>query len=92
MSSDLMHAIVSVSEAKSQPYPYVLIEADGTARELRKDEREYLEEPFSPFDGARPYVKMNYQSLDGWGSLEGFLRRSEVPPSIAISEPRDIAP
>ncbi|HYM23394.1 MAG TPA: hypothetical protein VEU08_09305 [Vicinamibacterales bacterium] len=73
------HAIVTAAEAALVPYPYVFVENDGSARELHADERTYLETPYLPTDGARPYVKSSYDVRDGWGSLAGFLLRSKLP-------------
>ncbi|MEZ5385493.1 MAG: hypothetical protein R3F13_08260 [Prosthecobacter sp.] len=70
-------------------YKYVMVTDDGGARELTADEREYLEAEFSPTDGARPYIKFRYESLDGWGSLAGFLARRQLPSWIAIRKPTE---
>ena len=73
------YAVVSADEAAQDPYPYVFVNADGTARELHAAEREYLERPFIPFDGGRPYVKSTFDARDGWESVKGFLHRSKLP-------------
>lgn len=65
-------------------YDYVMVLADGGAREVTHGERDYLETEFSPVDGARPYIKFRYESVDGWGSLAGFLLRRQLPARIAI--------
>jgi len=70
---------------KTSGFEYVMVSEDGSAREVSEDERNYLEEEFSPADGARPYIKFRYESLDGRGSLEGFILRRQVPSSIPIS-------
>jgi preprotein translocase subunit SecD len=36
------------------PHPYVYVNAEGTARELHANERQYLETEFRPGDGAQP--------------------------------------
>src|SRR5215469_2917651 len=54
------YAIVEKDRSGVDPYPYVYVNVDGSARELHPDERDYLETPFSPGDGARPYVKGSY--------------------------------
>lgn len=69
----------------SAGYEYVVVEKDGSAREVTADERDYLETEFSPADGARPYVKFRYESLDGWGSRQGFLLRRQLPRKIPIA-------
>lgn len=78
--------VVSRIEAMKRPYPFVHIEADGSARELHAAEQAYLETPFSPFDGGRPYTKTSYLEKNGWGSIEGFCSRAAVPPGIPIAE------
>lgn len=79
-------AVVNENESKQRPYPYVYVLRDGSVRELTKDEREYLETPFHPADGARPYVKNGYYSKDGWGSIQGFCARYQIPTNITIKE------
>src|SRR5688572_21795819 len=63
-------------------YQYVMVTKDGSAREVTPAEREYLETEFDPADGARPYIKFRYESVDGWGSIEGFLLRRQLPSRI----------
>jgi hypothetical protein len=83
----LLFAIVSQDEAKSIPYPYVYIEKDGTVRELHTSERKYLETPYYPTDGARPYVKRFFDQKNDVGDIRGFLTRSKTPSGILIHEP-----
>ena len=85
MSESSTYQVVSPSEAAQEPYPYVRVNEDRTVRELHDSERRYLEEPFSPFDGGRPYVKAEYESLNGWGSIEGFCHRRSIPREMPIS-------
>ncbi|MGD0897160.1 MAG: hypothetical protein ABR915_04945 [Thermoguttaceae bacterium] len=85
MTNPSAHALVSPGDVSLVPYPYVYINEDGSARELHSKEREYLETPFGPGDGARPYVKFRYEDRDGWGSLAGFCARSEVPSGALIA-------
>jgi hypothetical protein len=61
------------------PYPYVYVNADGTARELHPSEQKYLETEFKGGDGAAPYVKSSHAERDGWGELTGYLKRSLLP-------------
>ncbi len=68
------------------PYPYVYVNADGTARELHGSERRYLETPFKGGDGAAPYVKSNYDERNGWDELAGYLERSRLPSEIAVGD------
>ena len=63
----------------------VYIEADGTARELSQAEKTYVDTDFSPFDGARPYIKSSYEQRDGWGEIKGFLHRKELPPNMPVN-------
>jgi len=80
-----MYAVVSPAEAFQNPYPYVHVNADGTVRELHLTECRYLETLFSPYDGARPRVKNSFGDRDGWGSIEGFCHRSQIPNVLSIS-------
>lgn len=83
-SSNRLYAVVDRDEALVEPYPYIHVEKDGTARELHASEREYLETPFQFGDGGRPYVKSSYEEKNGWGEISGFLKRAEVPVQIQI--------
>ena len=85
MSEPKLYPVVSAGEARQSPYPYVYVNHDGTVRELHETERGYLEEPFSPFDGGRPYVKTSFDDRDGWGSIKGFCHRSHVPPQLPVA-------
>jgi hypothetical protein len=76
--------IVSQDQAKSLPYPYVYVNVDGSVRELTANECKYLETPFSPEDGARPYIKKTYEHKNPSGSIKGFCRRSAIPSDIEI--------
>jgi len=87
MSNDQFISVVSASEGTQTPYPYVYVNLDGTVRELHPKEREYLETPFHPFDGARPYVKQKYEEKNGWGEIKGFCPRSAIPSHLIIGEP-----
>ena len=78
------YAIVAKNRSRVDPYPYVYVNADGGARELHPDERNYLETPFQPGDGNRPYVKRSYSQRNGWGEIAGFLGRSQLPSGIVI--------
>ena len=79
------YAVVSADEAARDPYPYIFVNDDGTARELHAAERAYLEAAFLPFDGGRPYVKSNFEARDGWGSAKGFLERSKLPVGLLVA-------
>jgi hypothetical protein len=79
------YAVVSATEAAQDPYPYTYVNDDGAARELHAEERQYLEQPFIPFDGGRPYVKGTFDARDGWGSVKGFLHRSKLPDGLFVA-------
>jgi hypothetical protein len=77
--------VVSRKQAAREPYPYLYVNADGSARELHPNERKYLETPFQGGDGARPYAKRSYsQKKNGWGEVKGYLKRSKLPPGIPV--------
>ena len=80
----LTFVVVDSDQAKVKPYPYLYVNADGSARELHPNERNYLETPFDPFDGNRPYTKDSYSQKDGWGEIKGFLKRSALPPGTQV--------
>ena len=62
---------------KEDGYRYIWVEEDGSAREVTAYEKEHLETKFLPGDGARPYIKTRYETLDGWGSISGYLPRRQ---------------
>jgi hypothetical protein len=62
----------------------VYINADGSGRELTDDEKKYVDTEFSAFDGARPYIKTYYEQRNGWGELNGYLKRTEVPEGVPM--------
>jgi hypothetical protein len=66
------------------PYPYVYVVADGTARELHPNEREYLETEFTGGDGNMPYIKDCYEERNGWGDLNGYLKREHLPAGVRV--------
>ena len=63
----------------------VWINVDGSARDLTDAEKRHVDADFSPFDGARPYIKSTYQQHNEWGELSGYLQRTEVPDGIPIN-------
>jgi hypothetical protein len=65
-------------------YRFVYVEDDGTARELTKDEIEYLETDFHGSDGARPNIKFDYWQRTPDGRLRGFLDRSKLPAPMKL--------
>jgi hypothetical protein len=69
-----------------QPYPYIYVNADGTARELHAGERVYLETPFKGGDGAMPYVKDSYEERNGWGEMSGYLERAALPAGRPVAD------
>lgn len=62
----------------------VWINVDGSARELTHAEKKYVDTEFSPFDGARPYIKSRYEQRNEWGDLKGYLQRKELPDGLPI--------
>ncbi|HKJ26741.1 MAG TPA: hypothetical protein VJ965_03805 [Anaerolineales bacterium] len=84
--------IVSPSEAKQNPYPYVWVDVEGRVRELSLKEKEFLETPFLPGDGGRPAIKSSYDSKNGWGKVSGFCHRNKIPPNIEIQPDLDSSP
>lgn len=67
-----------------EPYPYVYIDADGTARELHPAERAYLETEFKGGDGGAPYIKDSFEERNGWGELSGYLARAALPAGAPV--------
>ena len=63
----------------------VYINEDGSARELTAEERKYVDTEFSPFDGARPYIKSHYSQRTALGEIRGYLPRTEVPDGTPIN-------
>ncbi|HSG24638.1 MAG TPA: hypothetical protein VLA32_00855 [Anaerolineales bacterium] len=76
--------VVSKSEAKQKPYPYVWVDEEGGVRELAPHEKEFLETPFIPGDGGAPATKSDYHQKNGWGNLRGFCKRLHIPEGIEI--------
>jgi hypothetical protein len=62
----------------------IWINDDGSARELSEADKKYVDTEFSPFDGARPYIKSTYQSRNGRGEIKGYLERNKVPEGVPI--------
>jgi hypothetical protein len=62
----------------------VRITFDGLAQELTDDQKEYVDTPFAPADGNRPYVKSSFDEKNGWGRLDGYLLRKDVPDGVTI--------
>jgi len=63
----------------------IYVDNEGAARELAEDEKRYVDTDFSPFDGARPYIKPSYEARNGWGELGGYLMRSALPEGLPIA-------
>ena len=80
----LSFVAVNGEQARVEPYPFVYVNIDGSARELHPKERTYLKTPFDPFDGARPYIKDGYLKKNGWGEISGFLKRADLPTHTQI--------
>jgi hypothetical protein len=78
-------AFVSRPRRRKEPgFDYVWVDDDGEARELDADERAYLSTTFHPADGARPYVKIRYESRTPDGRLSGYLRRRQLPARVPV--------
>jgi hypothetical protein len=77
-------AVVDADEAKLEPYPYIMVNDDGSVRELHARERKILETPFLPFDGGRPYTKSSYSQTDPAGKIGGYLLRKKLPAGTPI--------
>jgi hypothetical protein len=69
-----------------QPYPYIYVNADGTARELHAAERAYLETEFKGGDGAMPSIKDSYDERNGWGEIGGYLKRAALPAGLPVAD------
>jgi len=70
----------------------VYINNDGSARELTEMDKKYVDTEFSPFDGARPYIKSHYSQRTALGEIRGYLSRTEVPDGVPIDPaPPEIA-
>jgi len=63
----------------------VYINEDGSIRELTEADKKYVDTEFSPFDGARPYIKLNYSQRTALGEIKGYLPRTEVPEGMAVN-------
>ena len=64
--------------------------ADGLVWELTDVEKKYVDTEFSPFDGARPYIKSDYQQRTALGAINGFIDRKKVPGDIPVNPaPKD---
>ena len=71
-------------KSEKEKFEFVYVENDGTVRELDKEEIDYLQTEFEPTDGARPYIKSNYDQLTPDKKILGFLHRSKVPKEMEI--------
>ncbi|MBG6131643.1 hypothetical protein IWQ47_003037 [Aquimarina sp. EL_43] len=71
-------------ETKKEEFEFVYVENNGTVRELDTEEVEYLQTEFQPGDGARPYIKSNYNQRTPDNKISGFILRNEVPENIEI--------
>jgi hypothetical protein len=67
-------------------YPYVYVNADGSARELQAGEHAWLETEFKGGDGAMPYIKDSYDKRNGWGELNGYLARTALPAGTPVAD------
>ena len=51
----------------------VYINEDGSVRELTEADKKYVDTEFSPFDGARPYIKLHYSQRAALGEIRGYF-------------------
>jgi len=63
---------------------FVMVEDDGSARELTAQERDVLNHvDYSLGDGAIPYIKESYDSRKLDGRIGGYLERRKLPRKVA---------
>ena len=62
----------------------IYINDDGSARELTEADKKYVDTEFSPFDGARPYIKSHYSQRTALGEIRGYLPRTELPDGAPV--------
>ncbi len=67
-------------------YPYIYVNADGTARELHAGERAWLETEYTVGDGAMPSIKDSYEERNGWGEIGGYLKRAVLPAGMPVAD------
>ena len=65
-------------------FPYVWVNNRGRARELCAEEREYLNQKFDSFDGARPAIMFRYEKFDSSEFRSGFIERKFLPREVEI--------
>jgi hypothetical protein len=63
----------------------VRIDVDGSVWELTDAEKKCVDTEFSPFDGARPYIKSDYQQGTALGAINGFIDRKKVPADTPVN-------
>lgn len=62
----------------------IYVEYDGTAYELTDEDKAYVDTEFQGADSGRPYIKDEYDERNGWGLLNGYLPRSELPEGMLV--------
>jgi hypothetical protein len=62
----------------------VWIEADGSARELTERQKKHVDAEYSPFDGARPFIKTSYEQVNALGDRSGYVARTALPAGIVV--------
>ncbi len=71
----------------------IWLDEAGSARELTDAEKRYVDTEFSPFDGARPFIKASYEQRTPLTGLRGFLPREKLPAGVRVqSAPVEQAP
>jgi hypothetical protein len=63
---------------------YVVVEYDGSVRELYPEEVEQLSQEYHGADGSRPYIKNSYKEKAPNGNITGYILRRRVPKNITI--------
>jgi hypothetical protein len=63
---------------------FILVQDDGTARELTADERDHLNGDYALGDGNLPYIKGSYLSRTPDNRIGGYLLRRKLPNHVAI--------
>ncbi len=66
---------------------FVVVQDDGSIRDLTAEEHQYLNTQFDPGDGARPYIKPSYDSKTPDGRIGGFLLRRRLPKKLREQSP-----
>lgn len=58
---------------------FMYIDPNGKARELLRDEADWLSQILHPESADKAYIKKTFNGINSKGNLSGFLRRSKLP-------------